>query len=136
MDKEYGKSGDIYNDLCKNRNLIGENIRFSYTHYLGKDLGKENEIVINIDLENYKGNNGSGMSKEDYEEYVITHEFMHALGYDHQVCNEENSCNGTCPVMYQSTRGCPKGFECGKLPIEQDFSSPIDGYAKHWNIEM
>jgi len=132
MDNEYGINTEKYNSLCKKSELVGKPIRFSYTHY-NLDI-----IKINIDLQNYIGNNGSGMENRDYQEYVITHEFLHALGYDHQECTSKTAITigdkKICPVMYQSTRGCPEGFECGKEPIESDFTSRISGYDKRWGF--
>ena len=59
----------------------------------------------------------SGLTLNDYRNYVVRHEMLHALGYDHQECNEKTAVlvNGemVCPVMYQSTRGPPAGFVCG-----------------------
>jgi hypothetical protein len=70
--------------------------------------------IILIDADNWKfGVKRSGLSLDQYREYVITHEFGHALGYDHQKCDENTiGTDGRCPVMNQSTRGC-KEFPCG-----------------------
>jgi hypothetical protein len=69
----------------------------------------------------------SGLSISDYRKYVIQHEFMHALGYDHQPCNTNTATNGVCPVLYQSTRGCPSGFKCGFNVTLADYDSRIPG---------
>ncbi len=69
----------------------------------------------------------SGLSIRDYRKYVIQHEFMHALGYDHQPCNEKTAVNGVCPVLYQATRGCPVGFKCGYNVTLSDYDSKISG---------
>lgn len=67
----------------------------------------------------------SGLSVENYRTYVIQHEFMHALGYDHQVCDANTAPNGICPIMYQSTRGCPKGFKCGYNITKFDYEKKL-----------
>ena len=61
----------------------------------------------------------SKLSLAAYRTYVINHEFGHALGFTHQPCTESDPFK-TCPVMYQSTRGCPKNKHCGRQPVEQD----------------
>lgn len=74
----------------------------------------------------------SKLSLEEYRKYVIRHEFMHALGYDHQPCNATTSINGTCPVLYQATRGPPTGFNSGTDVIDADFKARIDNaYLKN-----
>ena len=53
-------------------------IYFSWTYYHPKP-------TIYIDEINWLyGVNESGLSVNDYRTYVIQHEFMHALGFDHQ----------------------------------------------------
>ena len=85
-----------------------EPIRFSYT--IKND--NTDPIKIIIDPINWEYGGKSGLSKPDYETYVINHEFGHALGYDHSECNAYTAKLGVCPVMYQSTRGCGS-FKCG-----------------------
>jgi hypothetical protein len=90
-------------------------IYFSWTYLKPKP-------IIYIDEDNWLyGIPESGLSLSDYRKYVIQHEFMHALGYDHQPCNVETAINGVCPIMFQSTRGCPKGFACGKEITPVDY---------------
>lgn len=68
----------------------------------------------------------SGLTLNDYRNYVVRHEMLHALGYDHQECNEKTAVvvNGemVCPVMYQSTRGPPVGFVCGSQIQPVDYT--------------
>lgn len=100
----------------------GKQIRFSLTFQ-----SHTSKPRIYIDSENWLyGASESGLTLEQYRQYVITHEFMHALGYDHQPCNAENSVNGTCGVMYQSTRGCPTGFKCGYQVTDLDYTKKLD----------
>jgi len=81
---------------------------------------------IAIDSENWlKGVEESGLSLHDYRKYVIRHEFMHALGYDHQPCNELTAVNGRCPILYQATRGPPKGFQSGIEINEYDYTKRL-----------
>ena len=67
----------------------------------------------------------SGMTLSEYRKYIIQHEFMHALGYDHQPCDENTAPDGICPVLYQATRGCPKGFKCGFDVTKYDYNKKI-----------
>ena len=69
----------------------------------------------------------SGLTLQQYREYVIQHEFMHALGFDHQECNKETAPNGVCPILYQSTKGCPAGFQCGYQITDIDYTKKIRG---------
>jgi hypothetical protein len=69
----------------------------------------------------------SGLTIRQYREYVIQHEFLHGLGYDHQECNANTAVNGVCPILYQSTVGCPKGFKCGYEVADIDYSKKIEG---------
>lgn len=107
----------------------GEIIRFSYTYQTPNE-----PPLIEIDELNWKnGVPRSKMSLKEYREYVINHEFGHALGYDHQECpnlpssssdsspfslprssssSNSHSPSESCPVMYQSTRG-HKTRRCG-----------------------
>ena len=50
---------------------------------------------------------------------------MHALGYDHQPCNTTTATNGRCPIMYQSTIGCPEGFKCGYNISAADYTKRL-----------
>lgn len=94
-------------------------IYFSWTHHRPKP-------TIYIDEVNWLyGVDESGLSVDDYRTYVIQHEFMHALGFDHQECNEKTAPNGVCPIMYQSTRGCPTGFKCGYNITKFDYEKRI-----------
>jgi hypothetical protein len=112
LDK-YHKAEEKYPD--------GRPIRFSLTWQKPKPH-------ISIDDINWRyGVKESGLSLDQYRKYVIQHEFMHALGYDHQPCNEETAKNGTCPILYQSTRGCPSGYKCGYTITEADYGKKIPG---------
>lgn len=94
-------------------------IYFSWTYQQPKP-------TIYIDEINWLyGVEESGLSLADYRTYVIQHEFMHALGFDHQECNERTAPGGVCPIMYQSTRGCPKGYKCGYKVTKFDYEKRI-----------
>ena len=62
----------------------------------------------------------SGLSLADYRRYVINHEFGHGLGFNHAKCT-----TNPCPVMYQSTRGCPA--TCGMEARDEDYEKKIKG---------
>jgi len=99
----------------------GKEIRFSVTVQ-----SKTRKPEIYIDAINWKdGVSESRLSLEQYRNYVIRHEFMHALGYDHQPCNINTAINGVCPILYQSTRGCPDGFKCGSQVTTVDFEKRL-----------
>lgn len=97
-------------------------IRFSITNY-------ENPKAIRVYIDEVNWNEGvkeSGLELEQYREYVITHEFGHALGYDHVKCSANGNQGGNdvvCGVMFQSTRGCPEGTRCGYKVTEQDINA-------------
>jgi hypothetical protein len=95
-------------------------IWYSFTQYGTKP------IRIYIDDANWiYGVEESGLSHSEYKKYVIQHEFMHALGYDHQECNENTATNGICPIMYQATKGCPEGFQCGYNITKADYTKRL-----------
>lgn len=99
----------------------GKPIRFSYTWQRPKPH-------ILIDPINWsKGVPESGLTLSEYREYVIQHEFLHGLGYDHQPCNADTAVGGRCPILYQSTRGPPKGFLCGYTVQPADYQKRITG---------
>lgn len=94
-------------------------IYFSWTYQKPKP-------TIYIDQTNWEqGIEESGLTLDQYRTYVIQHEFLHALGYDHQVCDKRTAPNGVCPIMYQSTRGCPEGFKCGYKITPFDYENKI-----------
>lgn len=96
-------------------------IRFSFTWQHPKPY-------IAIDDHNWTfGVPESNLSVADYRKYVIRHEFMHALGYDHIPCNTKTAKNGVCPVLYQATRGPPSGFIAGTDVSNEDYSNKIKG---------
>lgn len=96
-------------------------IRFSFTWQNPKPH-------IAIDHINWRdGVKESGLTVSQYRRYVIQHEFMHALGYDHQPCNKDTAPGGVCPVLYQSTRGPPAGFKCGHEVTPYDYGKKIPG---------
>ena len=106
---QYHDGKDFYPD--------GRPIRFSIT------LTNSHPEVF-IDGNNWLyGVKDSGLTLEQYKQYVVLHEFGHALGYDHQPCNQSTAENGVCPVLYQSTRGCPKGYKCGYQIIDADYTN-------------
>jgi hypothetical protein len=92
---------------------------WTYTH--------ETPRRILIDANNWNGVPESGLSVSDYRLYVIRHEMMHALGYDHVKCDETTAPDGICPVLFQSTRGCPNGFKCGYEVKPADYSKKLFG---------
>jgi hypothetical protein len=99
----------------------GKQIRFSIT-----SQRTDAKPQIYIDAINWLyGVEESGLTPEQYRAYVIRHEFMHALGYEHQPCNADTAVNGVCPVLYQSTRGCPQGFQCGYQITPADYGSKL-----------
>lgn len=99
----------------------GKQIRFSIT-----TQNWDTKPKIYIDSGNWlNGVQESGLSLNDYRRYVILHEFGHGLGFDHQPCNKQTAVNGVCPVMYQSTRGCPSGFKCGSYVIPADYTKKL-----------
>jgi hypothetical protein len=80
---------------------------------------------IYLDQYNWtEGVSESGLSPDLYRTYLVNHEFGHALGFAHQSCNKDNVINNTCPVMYQSTRGCGE-FICGTQPLDIDLTKKI-----------
>lgn len=80
----------------------GSRIWFSWTYKFDKPR-------IFIDQTNwFEGVEKSGLKVPQYRQYVALHEFMHALGFDHQPCETK-----VCPIMYQATRGPPKGKKAG-----------------------
>ena len=93
----------------------GDLVYYSETQYRGKDKH------IHIDSKNWlHGVKESNLSVDDYRKYVINHEFGHALGYDHQTCS-----NGSCPVMYQATKGCYDGNVCKVQPTDIDLTNKL-----------
>ena len=104
------KSLDKYHTKQEYYPGTGKPIRFSLTVW-----GHQNPIKdIYFDHINWlEGVAESKLSLEQYRLYVVRHEMSHALGYDHVKCDETTSKNGICPVMFQSTRGCPDGYQCG-----------------------
>jgi ssRNA-specific RNase YbeY (16S rRNA maturation enzyme) len=116
--KEFMDKHNDFDEYYPNTNKI---IRFSLTYQ--SPLSKP---YIYIDETNWmQGVSESNLSLNEYRQYVIQHEFMHALGYDHIECNEKTAVNGVCPVLYQSTRGCPKGFKCGYSVTKNDYLNKI-----------
>lgn len=91
----------------------GRQIHFSYTFHT---IQTASVVSIYINLQNWYGVAESGLSVNKYREYVINHELGHALGHGHLECDNTTSVNGICPVMYQSTAGCPIGYACGYKP--------------------
>jgi hypothetical protein len=96
----------------------GRPIRFSIT-----TQSIVHKPVIEIDATNWKeGVERSKLTLDEYRQYVITHEFGHALGYDHQKC--EPGIDAQCPVMYQATRGCGDR-KCGTVVKSEDYNDLI-----------
>lgn len=91
----------------------GKQIRFSVTT---QDHNYKPEIMINANSWMY-GVKESGLNLTDYRTYVINHEFGHGLGYGHQPCVKGDE---VCPVMFQSTIGCPENIKCGHQPDMRD----------------
>lgn len=116
LDKHH--KGDI---ASKTHYEDGRPIRYSVTIQ-----GVDQVPVVLIDADNWRyGVADSGLSVERYQQYVVLHEFGHALGLDHQQCNEQTAERGVCPVLYQSTVGCPKGFQCGWNVTAADYKNKI-----------
>jgi Protein of unknown function (DUF3152) len=94
----------------------GKPIRFSIT-----EQSKTENPVISIDDMNWKyGVHESGLTLARYREYIINHEFGHALGYHHRECIAQ-----VCPVMYQMTRGVPVGHIPNYQVTFDDYNSLI-----------
>ena len=94
-------------------------IRFSFTWQRPKPY-------IAIDDMNWTyGVQESGLTLSEYRKYVIQHEFMHALGFDHQPCNKRTAKNGQCPILYQATRGPPSGFKSGIEVTDLDYTKKL-----------
>lgn len=94
----------------------GKQIRFSITT---QSKFSKPEIFIDADNWHY-GVDESGLSVNLYREYVINHEFGHALGYDHAECVKK-----LCPVMYQMTRGVPEGHTPNYQVKAEDYKNRI-----------
>jgi hypothetical protein len=127
MTEKYGRDIEYYYDRLDQwgqpRNPTekkGRRIHFSTTYYTDPK-----RPIIYINEANWAGCPESGLSLAEYREYVINHEFGHALGYDHQPCNAQTATDGRCPVMYQSTRGPPVGFLCGYQPTDVDHTKKL-----------
>ena len=58
----------------------------------------------------------SGLSVDLYRQYVINHEFGHAIGMPHLRCERGKQC----PVMYQMTKGIPKGSLTNSIVTSRD----------------
>ena len=108
---------DITIKLTENKDITlnnekypdGTPIKFSTT-----TQGKNTKPFIDINADNWiYGVKQSGLTLDEYKIYIINHELGHALGYDHQKCDKKTVENGRCPIMYQSTRGCPPPYKCG-----------------------
>ena len=115
------KSLDKYHDKIEYYKGTDKVIRFSFTWQYPKPY-----IAIDKTSWTY-GISESGLSLSEYRQYVIQHEFMHGLGYDHQLCNEETTINKICPILYQATRGPPKGFSAGYSVTPIDYTKKIKG---------
>lgn len=100
---------------------VGDEIKWSVT-----SQGPNIKPSVYINYKNWQGVPRSGLTLDEYRHYVIEHEVGHALGYDHQDCISETVLDGTCPVMYQSTRGCPPKFKCGYKVTPADFRDKLD----------
>ena len=120
------KSLDVHHKVPEYYPGTKKQIRFSLTWQFPKPY-------IAIDKDNWTyGVPESNMTLQEYRNYVIRHEFMHGLGFDHQPCNASTAVNGVCPVLYQATRGAPAGFKCGQDAIDVDFAKKIPGaYINH-----
>jgi len=81
------------------KTIKGKRVYFSVTF-----IDRTPPLIL-IDPYNYMyGVKQSGLSIEKYRSYVIIHEFLHAIGFDHLPCR----AGKVCPVLYQMTRGIPK----------------------------
>jgi len=124
------KTPDALKDFHKEKQYYpsGKQIQFSIT-----TQSRIKKPIVYINSQNWlQGVPESKLSLEDYRSYVIEHEFGHALSYHHQPCNKSTAPNGVCPVMYQSTRGCPDGFKCGYQVSPYDQSEKISVAYLRW----
>jgi hypothetical protein len=95
----------------------GKKINFSYTWYTPK------LSTIGIDHLNWlNGVPESQLDLDSYRNYVIQHELMHGLGYDHQECD---LITKTCPIMYQATKGLPEGYRYINKITSVDYNNKI-----------
>lgn len=119
---ELRSRASLTNDHSKIEYYPGTNkqIRFSFTWQHPKPYIAIDDINWTYGVEE------SGLSLHEYRKYVIQHEFLHALGFDHQPCTAETAVNGRCPVLYQATRGPPKGFQAGYEIIPVDYTKKLD----------
>ncbi len=98
----------------------GNKVYFSFTvNY------KNKPSQICIDETNWQTGASSGLTIDKYRKYVIQHEVLHGLGYDHQPCNKETAEKDICPVMYQATKGPPIGFKSGYIVRDIDYSKKL-----------
>jgi ssRNA-specific RNase YbeY (16S rRNA maturation enzyme) len=123
LDKWNDKIGNVDSEIDSPKYYKdGKLIRYSVTTQ-SPDIKPE----VFIDAGNWlNGVKESGLSLDKYKRYVINHELGHALGYDHNTCNEKNLVNGVCPVMHQSTVGCGP-FKCGYEVSIYDYDKLIPG---------
>lgn len=94
-------------------NLIDfDTVELSYTFYTIPKL-----IVID-DINWDSANENIGISKAWYEQYVILHEFGHAIGKIHKPIPED--VTKSYPIMYQATLGLPDPKRFKPYPNESD----------------
>jgi hypothetical protein len=113
---EIGDRATMHADNKAEYDDHGERIYFSYTY--------DRKLIF--DPGNWcDGVPRSGLTLDLYRDYVVRHEVMHALGYAHQPCDESTAIDGVCPVMYQSTRGPPPGYQCGHEIMPVDYTKRL-----------
>ena len=92
--------------------ISGRRVYFSATIF-----NPQKPPLILFDPVNFiRGVPASGLSVKRYRQYVINHEFGHAIGLPHLRCKSGQRC----PVMYQMTKGVPKGSFSNSIVTKQD----------------
>lgn len=99
----------------QSRVMDGERIYFSTTWV------DRTPVLILLDPLNYwYGVPRSGLSVQQYRQYLIHHEFGHAWGRDHLRCQP----GATCPILYQMTRGVPPSAQPSYRVTPRDRQAP------------
>jgi hypothetical protein len=96
------------------KRIKGRRVYFSATIF----NPREPPLILFDPVNFIRGVPASGLSIERYQQYVINHEFGHAIGLLHLRCKSGQRC----PVMYQMTKGVPKGSFSNSVVTKQDLA--------------